>query len=420
MRRLIAVIFGALSCVYVPGAANVSAQIPATSSDPLELFGKLMPVFTHPRCANCHGAVDPHADSGPLANSHDGGIVPQGGSCAEGGCHTDDIHPQTRWKTALPSHNFNGRTAKQLCDMQSGVADTMNARTPDGYFHHLHTDYLIELAFMGESGGASSNAEPPPMGKDKFLQAARAWLDLGAKCGSWTGIITQTETFASNYSFGGPEPHTTTAVNESARRVVTINREFGKTRADIEMSGHQVMTMTVRDIGPAAPCTTTMTSYNDWSNAGSNSRGPRPASVRFDIAEDGTYVIHFTGGGDETTHTDERGTVVDGCASLLGPPDPYSIDLEWPLWHFNIRCPLPSTGPLALRRDLGESLDCEVYDAERYPRLKGRLTRVIVDHSMAFDQQSWLASGPIGISRSDTGEQLPVKVVPEWDFVLVD
>jgi len=422
VKRLFMTGFGALACACFTVTADVLAQTVAIAGDPLELFSRMMPVFTHPRCANCHGAVDPHAESGPLEDSHSGGIVPAGGTCADSGCHTqtDDSHEETRWKTASPFHNFNGKTPKQLCDMQSEVADHLNTLRRDGYFMHLNTDFLIDLAFVGQSGGASNSADPPRMGKDKFLKAARAWLDLGAKCGRWTGIITQTETFASNYSFGGPEPHATTTVNESAKRVVTINREFGKTRADIEMSGHYVMTMTLRDLGPNTPCTTTMTSYNDWSNAGSSSRGPRPASVRFDIAEDGAYLIHFTGGGDETTHADERGTVVDGCAGLLGPPDPSSIDVEWPPWQFNIRCPLPSTGPLALRRDLGESLDCEVFDAERYPRLKGKLTRVIVDHSMAFDSQSWLTSGPIGISRSDTGEQLPVKVVTEWDFVLVE
>jgi hypothetical protein len=44
----------ALAAGAVLTAIGAAAQT-ADSSDPIELFSKLMPVFSHPRCANCHG-----------------------------------------------------------------------------------------------------------------------------------------------------------------------------------------------------------------------------------------------------------------------------------------------------------------------------------------------------------------------------
>lgn len=198
------------------------------SSDPLELFTVMMPVFTHDRCANCHGGVDPHDASGA---THDGGVIPAGGTCSDSGCHTqtDDSRIDTRWHTASTLHSFGGRTAKELCDMQSGVADDFNSRARDGYYQHLDTDFLIDLAFIGLSGGASSTEAAPPMRKDDFLKAGRAWLKLGAKCNHWKGSITQHETFASSYSYlqGGEGSPVRVTVTENAQRILAVDRADG-------------------------------------------------------------------------------------------------------------------------------------------------------------------------------------------------
>src|SRR5260221_10103713 len=42
----------------VPAQQDVVIDL-LNNADPLAKFAKLMPVFSHDRCANCHGAVDP-------------------------------------------------------------------------------------------------------------------------------------------------------------------------------------------------------------------------------------------------------------------------------------------------------------------------------------------------------------------------
>jgi hypothetical protein len=305
---------------------------------------------------------------------------------------------------------FFGKSVKDLCELQSNEPHVGHGT----YLSHLSSDILIGAAFDGDKGGAGS-PEKPPMSREDFVQAAALWLASGnAKCSSWTGLITQTETFASNCGFDEPGPNAKTIVNQSAKREIKINREFGRATGTIDMSGHEAFATSMRDVGPVAPCVTTMTIFNDWSNAGTDSSGPRPVAIRFEIADDGTYVIHFSGGSDEKTRNDTHYTMADGCQSGVKPGDPDSIELQWSRWDFNIRCPLPKEGPLALRNDppdIVESLDCDLYDAVKWPRLKGKLTRIVTDHRAAPDPQSWLATSPAGVARSDTGAQLPIKFV---------
>lgn len=406
MRRGLA-IAGSFVLLLAAVTTLVSAQQGPAEGDPLELFAVMMPVFSHARCANCHGGVDPHAESGPLEDTHDGGIIPVGGTCADSGCHTqsNDADPKTKWQTAAPHHSFGGKSAKELCDMQSPIARRM--RPPEDYFHHLETDFLIDLAFVGESGGASPTAPaPPPMKKKEFLSAARAWLDAGAGCGEWKGKIIQTETFASNYGF--PIAGATASIRESAKRVVTLTRANGQTTADIVMSGHGMQQLVKQD----GTCTTTVTNEKDWNNAAS--AGPKPATIRFAIAADGTYHIRFRGP-PEKTRMSGTDTGVSNCGALpLSLPT--DADLEWDPWVYTIRCP-PKR---AIDRQLGESVDCNLFDPKNWPRLKGELTRVVFDRKYAFENQSWLIVSPADVSRGDTAERLPVTVVTEWDFELVE
>lgn len=406
----LAAVFGCVLALAQPRPPAVTALPPApASSDPLDLFSAMMPVFTHARCANCHGAVDPHAESGPLADTHDGGIVAPGGTCADSGCHsqTDDSHDETRWQTASPSHNFNGRSARQLCDMQSGVADGMNSSRTDGYFQHLSTDFLIDLAFVGQSGGASNSADPPPMSKDAFLEAARAWLDGGNKCSAWTGSITQQETFASLYAFplGGAGSGIEVSVNEQAQRIFTLDRANGVSQVRINQGGRQTMITEMRQDG----CVTTITSISDWQ--GQNA-APAPGDVTIRIARDGSYTIRFVGPPEQTV-TNDSGRASSTCAP---PPAPTAdaTPLEWDPWKMTIRCPANFTQDPAS----GNTIDCDLFDPKHNPRLKGTMVRTLRNHEDAADPQSWMAVSPVGNSRADDGSSIPITVVTTWDFTL--
>ncbi len=377
------------------------------SSDPLDLFAVMMPVFTHDRCANCHGGVDPHDES---SNSHAGGFRPVDATCADSGCHTqtDDSNPETKWKTASPIHSFGGRTANELCKMQSDVADDLNSRRPDGYFHHLDTDFLIDLAFVGLSGGASDTAASPPMGKDAFLRAARAWLYLGAKCKPWTGSITQHETFASSYSFplGGEGSATRVTVNEPAQRILTVDRVEGVSTYRINQGGHQHMLTVMQMEG----CELTITSNSRWNG---QNQAPERGHGNIRIRPDGSYTIRLVGPMEKTVTLDS-GHASTNCPMTPPGSTADTTVLDWPQWKTTIHCPANFQQDPAG----GNTIDCDLYDPRTNPRLKGTMTRTLRSHEDAPDPASWLEVSPVGISRADTGAQMPVTVVTTWDLKL--
>ncbi len=406
----------------------------AMSADPIALFTELVPVFTHDRCANCHGGVDPHAESGPLADTHDGGIIPQGGTCADSGCHTqtDDSDPAHRWMTAAPHHAFGGKSARELCDMQSPIAQRMQA--PEDYYHHLNSDLLIDLAFVGQSGGANPSPQPspPPMRKNDFLKAARAWLDAGAGCGGWAGTITREERFGASYTYpmAGMPPPSSVTVTENANRTLTLDRRDGVSTVTVNQGGRSKLTQVMHTIGPSGPCEITIVSMSTWT--GRDAAQPvgvpvvRPApgastsvvgrgGMDVQINSDGSYVISFTTPKERTTSA-ETGNSTTNCGPLPPMNSSDSTDLEWQPRHFTIRCPSNFTQNPAG----GNSIDCDLFDPPRQPRLKGTMTRTIINHEDAADPQSWLSVSPVGISRADDGTSIPVVITTAWDFVLVE
>src|SRR5262245_42679 len=56
------------------------SSTPPAPREPLEYFSEMMPVFTHARCINCHGAVNPTTGA-----AHGGGVITTE-SCTSG-CH---------------------------------------------------------------------------------------------------------------------------------------------------------------------------------------------------------------------------------------------------------------------------------------------------------------------------------------------
>jgi len=319
----------AITLALAAAAALVAEN--AMSADPIELFTEMVPVFTHDRCANCHGGVDPHAESGPLADTHDGGIIPQGGTCADSGCHTqtDDSNPQHRWMTAALHHSFGGKSARELCDMQSPIAQRMQA--PEDYYHHLNSDLLIDLAFVGRSGGANPSAQPspPPMRKDDFLKAARAWLDAGAGCGSWAGTITRKEKLGASYTYplAGMPPPSSVTVTENAERDMTLDRRDGVSTVNIRQGGRSNLTQVMHTTGPNGPCEITTTSMSTWTGRDAAQPGgvpvvrPGPGAppgvvarggLHVQINPDGSYVISFTTPEERTT-TAETGHATTDC-----------------------------------------------------------------------------------------------------------
>lgn len=412
-RRLAWAMGGAclLAATTFTGAQNQGS--PGTG-EPIELFAKLMPVFTHPRCANCHGGVDPFFPyMGPPAVKHGAGPIgdptdpleKRNEECSD--CHNQPAEVANTWILASqikPDRNFVGKDTQQMCEEQAFEVINMPKHTSRNWLQHLEEDVLITQSFIGKAGGQRRKADPPPMTRDDFLNAARAWVAAGGGC-TWRGTIKQTETLASNYAFPTPGGKGTTTVLQSASRSVIIARDPGATTADIKMSGQLTQTSVEN-----SECRPTAVISADWSN--DSAAKPAAVNVSFQIAPDGSYTIWFRGPPEKTLGTDSL-TTSSSCGSLPNAP-PSSTDLDWDPWKFAIRCP-PT--PL-INTARGDSIDCNAFDATKSPRLKGKMTRVVVDHWDAAERQSWLTESPASISRADTGESLPVTVVTEWDFEL--
>src|ERR1700694_721335 len=107
--------------LVLAGAATFSvtahAQQPA-DKEGLALFGEMMPVFSSPRCQNCHGAVDPVAGT-----NHEPGPVPDSTRLSNGDmgfdeqkvcqeCHTTGT---PIWRVAPKAMSFVGRDTLTLC-----------------------------------------------------------------------------------------------------------------------------------------------------------------------------------------------------------------------------------------------------------------------------------------------------------------
>ncbi len=394
------------------GAIGAAAQT-GDSGDPIELFAKLMPVFSHARCINCHGRVDPFYEfRGPPQVEHGGEVVgdpndpPMERIDACDGCHDATPEIANTWMLATligPHLNWVGKSTKELCELQAHEYRRMKtaART---WMQHLNVDVLITQAFDGMAGGAREppdQPDPPPLKRGEFLKAAQDWVDAGASCGGWEGTITQTETFASSYSYPWADypPPSNVEVHEQAQRTVTINRIDGETTIKISQGGRALIKRTAHMAGPNGPCKAIYTDTQDWT--GQNDAEVE-AKSRIEIAEDGSYTIFFAGP-KEKTLTTRAGDMVSDC----GVPPMHSADstvLDWPEWKHTIRCPT----------DFGI---CQAFDPDS-KHLAGTVTRTLISHEDAADPYSWLEVSEVGISRIDDGSQLPVKVKTTWDLTL--
>ncbi|MGB5132156.1 MAG: hypothetical protein WBO00_06050 [Steroidobacteraceae bacterium] len=393
----------ALACLALAISAGLGTMVAAApaadSGDPIDLFARMYPVFSHDRCTGCHGRVIPYLETG---NNHGPGQIPEGGQPC------NDCHAPPGWKIR-PDITFFNKSVKEICQMQSRLLRGMRASSSIAttamvnteYLKHLANDHLVGSAFDGDRGGASSRVDKPPISRNEFVKAAQEWLNAGAGCGGWEGTITQTENFASSYSYPWtdfPEP-SRIAVNEQAQRIVTINRSDGQTTIKINQGGRSKMTRTAHMDGANGPCVAVYTNVEDWTG---QNNAEVPADLKVRIAGDGSYTIYFHGPVEKTLTT-QTGDMTSDC----GIPPMHSADsvvLDWPVWKHTIRCP----------SDFGI---CQKFDPDSN-HLSGTATRTLMNHEDAADPHSWLEVSPVGISRADDGSSLPVKVKTTWDLTL--
>lgn len=168
------------------------------TKDPLKLFEPMYPVFSSPRCANCHGGVDPiqginhdtiegvQLDAGNMLPGQDGNSA-----CLE--CHDENADTSV-WRLAPSQLSFVGKDPLKLCQQirgDNGLQD-LDAQSVATFLNHLSGDQLIGMGFEGKRAMTENDAEPPPMDRATFVSLARRWIQEGkARCGPWNGTVTQ-------------------------------------------------------------------------------------------------------------------------------------------------------------------------------------------------------------------------------------
>jgi hypothetical protein len=248
-----------------PASAQGQAQ-----REPLDYFREMMPVFTHDRCINCHGEVDPFTN-----RDHEGGQIEPDStrSCTKSGCHSQanntDQDRNNDWRVAPAAvlfvkpagSGFVRKDEKELCEQMADRVANLGATE---FRHHLKDDIPIELGFQGMSAGARDGPPArPTMPKAEFLRVADAWLNDGFGVCEREGTIIRTEDIKSDTTYAPTDPEGQgheVRVQQSGRRVVNIRFANGRFETNVTVSGAVINTQTIRGVLPNGDsCTTIIT-----------------------------------------------------------------------------------------------------------------------------------------------------------------
>lgn len=182
----------ALAASLLMPVTAVRAQSPKADAAPSgALFLRIVPVFQHPRCMNCHTSTDfprqgddQHRHAMNVRRGSDGTGVPAM-RCAS--CHRRSNNAGTGvpgaeedWRLAPLSMGWEGLSIGEICRNLSDPAKN-GGRTGRQVVDHLHT-HLVMWAW---SPGKTSHGEPrtsPPLSHAEFVAAAEAWIAAGAPC----------------------------------------------------------------------------------------------------------------------------------------------------------------------------------------------------------------------------------------------
>ena len=210
--------FGAVGVAAVAPASPPTASRPTRSSSsscPVPLgqqvkavktFREMMPVFTHPRCLNCHGGVnpfiektgpDPADDTAPASTvAHGGGKIlrqndkaPDGTVLIESECQDCHNNMARRrrdgsasvWMTAPNFLSFVGKDATTLCKQvkrsSHDAKDLIGHMTDDNGGNNF-----TATAYNGNRGLDSTRYEDiqpvwPPIPHDAFIRLGQKWVD---------------------------------------------------------------------------------------------------------------------------------------------------------------------------------------------------------------------------------------------------
>lgn len=211
MRSRIAVIFLLVVCTSMPSPAQSPEPVCALSEDQtqksIDAFAKLVPLFKHDRCINCHGDINPFDEDN---GNHEGGNFDEKNppNCSQQGCHS-----------ALPGWRLAPRAGMMFVGLeQEGLCELMHRSfryakiTPgeESFMRHMKNDNadahpgvqvpgFIETGLAGTRGLAPADmigGPDPPPGWDhgKLMQVSQSWVDaMGGRFhgNTWCGCKKQ-------------------------------------------------------------------------------------------------------------------------------------------------------------------------------------------------------------------------------------
>ena len=183
-----------------PRAAGQCTLSPGQQLAAVDGFSKMMPVFHHPRCFNCHGGFDITSDEHEGSDAaKSSGLDPRSLLTANerkelhdqcGSCHDNIRGTLTRldgtqiagWLVAPLPMLWNGKSDEQLClDMKRFENDG------DQFIDHIERDHneiqFVEAAFNGDRalGEALTSyglkVEKPPGTQAELIAKARRWVN---------------------------------------------------------------------------------------------------------------------------------------------------------------------------------------------------------------------------------------------------
>jgi hypothetical protein len=174
--------------------ANAEAETSTPKAEKSEAegtpFDKMMAVLTHKRCVNCHPSSD-YPRQGEDSHLHNFGV--QRGEDNHGmhalrceSCHQQEnnnfsgVPGAPEWSLAPKSMAWEGLSrveiARSMLDPEKN-----GGRTLEETVHHLTEHELVLWAWEPGVDASGKPREKPPVPKDEYIEAVRAWAEAGAK-----------------------------------------------------------------------------------------------------------------------------------------------------------------------------------------------------------------------------------------------
>jgi len=177
--------------VFVFASTEDKTSSPETAKSEVEgtPFDKMMAVLTHKRCVNCHPSSD-YPRQGEDSHVHNFAV--QRGEDNHGmpalrceSCHQSEnssfsgVPGAPEWGLAPISMAWEGLSrveiAKSMLDPEKN-----GGRTLEETVHHLTEHELVLWAWEPGIDASGNPRELPPVPKDEYIEAVKAWAAAGA------------------------------------------------------------------------------------------------------------------------------------------------------------------------------------------------------------------------------------------------